>query len=255
MDKVHVIRSSTLKKEKGAGLDKNGDIKLWDNLWSKDSDYFRHDSVLLTINKLSGIKKILEIGAGSGEDLTMLYKLGHVVTYSDLSEVAVRNFAKKNPLIYCVQVDARNLSIKEGNYDLVFCLGLLEHFDFIDRKKIINEMFRVSRKYVLIDVPQTYSISTLIKKLMSIMHKWPYGREIDFNYWSLVSEIKKSRNNFKIVGNYGRELFPLPRSFKNRFYNHFPQGIKLIYIKLLNTFFWGVAGSFGIVFKKEIPKR
>ena len=229
----------------------NPSKKLWDNVWSSTDICYSHDSILFEIGRLKNTNKVLEIGAGTGRDLEELSERGYDVTYSDFSSVAIEKFHKRNPQIETQECDARNLPFQNDSFDLVYCLGLLEHFDRQDRRKIIKEMFRVSNKYVLIDVPQKYSFAFLAKKFLMLLGKWKYGEEIEFSYTQLLKEVKKVILDFKVVSHYGRELIPLPRNFKNKFYQKFPFLIRGIYLKFLKTSYWGVAGSFGIIFKKS----
>lgn len=224
--------------------------KLWNNVWSSTNVFYSHDIVLVEIKQLRDVRKILEIGAGTGRDLEELSKKGYVVTYSDFSSVAIEKFHKRNPKIEFQECDARNLPFQNNSFDLVYCLGLLEHFDRQDRKKIIKEMFRVSNQYILIDVPQRYGFAFLVKKLLMLFGKWKYGEEIEFSYAQLLKEVKEVILDFKVVSRYGRELIPLPRNFKNKFYTKLPQLFKATYLKFLAMLYWGITGSFGIIFKK-----
>jgi len=224
--------------------------KNWNYVWNNTNIRYAHDTILFNIKKLKSIKKILEIGAGSGRDLEELSKRGYDVTFSDFSPVAIKKFRDKNPCIKTMKCDARNLPFSDNFFDLVYCLGLLEHFDGQGRKKIIKEMFRVSNKYVLIDVPQRYSFAFLVKKILMMCDKWKYGEEIEFSYSTIMKEIKEEIPIFIVTSHYGRELIPLPRNFKNKFYLSLPLKLRTYYLKLLQYLYWGFAGSFGIIFKK-----
>jgi len=225
--------------------------KTWNNIWATTHIRYPHDIILLEIEKMSDIKKILEVGAGSGRDLEELSKRNYDVTYSDFSPVAIKKFRDRNPSIKTINCDARNLLFEDNKFDLVYSLGLLEHFGHKDRRKVIQEMFRVSSRYVLIDVPQRYSLATIGKKILILFKKWKYGEETEFSYKELLNEVKEAGLDFEVVSKYGRELIPLPRNFKNKFYQKFPSFIKRIYLKILAMLYWGITGSFGIVFKKN----
>lgn len=223
--------------------------EIWNNVWSHTNVAYPHDSVLAEIEKLEGVRRILEIGAGTGRDLEELFERGYNVTYSDFSPIAIEKFHKRNPQIAIRECDAKNLPFEDDCFDLVYCLGLLEHFDKEDRKKIIREMFRVSKEYVLIDVPQRYSFAFLVKKFLMLISKWKYGEEIEFSYWQLLKEVKKTVPNTKAIAPYGRELMPLPRNFKDKFYQKLPFSVRKAYLKFLRLLHWGIAGSFGLFFK------
>jgi len=225
--------------------------KLWNNVWSHAYIVYPHDIVLVEVGKLEEVRKILEIGAGTGRDLEELSKRGYNVTFSDFSSVAIEKFNKRNPQIETIECDARKLPFQGNSFDLVYCLGLLEHFDKKDRAKIIREMFRISNKYILIDVPQRYSFTYLIKKFLMLIGKWKYGEETEFSYYQLLKEIKQIMPDLEVISHYGRELLPLPRNFKNKFYQKFPLSVKGFYLKFSKLLAYGIAGSFGIILRKE----
>jgi 2-polyprenyl-6-hydroxyphenyl methylase/3-demethylubiquinone-9 3-methyltransferase len=74
-----------------------------------------------------------------------------------------------------VNADARNLPFPAESFDFVFSVGLMEHFE--DPKAVLAEQHRVLRTggFLLVKVPQKYSVYTAIKKVMIHFGKWPYG--------------------------------------------------------------------------------
>ena len=217
---------------------KNNVPEIWDSVWSKRTDNPPHPIVISSIKKLTNIKNILEVGGGSGSDIIELSK-DYDVTYSDYSNVALKKFQDKtNGKIKIQMADAKKLPFKDNSFDLVFCLGLLEHFSDKDKQKIIYEMKRISRKYVLIDVPQKYSIHILLKKIVMLMGKWQYGYEEELSFYELNNMLKN--NGLKVVDYYGRELIPIPRKYK----------IKDQVINTPKLFAKFGCGCFGIISKK-----
>ena len=224
--------------------------RLWDKIWLNNNSFSYHESVIDQVTKLKSVSTVLEVGAGSGADLLELKKLGYKVTFSDFSNVAIKNINKRDPQLKTIKCDARNLPFTDDSFDLVYCLGLLEHFSYKDRQKIISELFRVGKKYILIDVPQSYTLTSLIKKLLMTIGKWKYGDEIEFSYKKLNNEINESiKENKRVYSIYGRELIPLPRNLKNKFFMRLPKIIREIYITLINKFYF-LCGCLGIIYKK-----
>lgn len=221
----------------------------WDKVWEQTRILAPHDTVLATIAKLN-VSTVVEVGAGSGRDLEELHRRGHDVVFADFSPGAVHRFSRRNPDVPAMFVDCRRLPFRNDSFDLVFSLGLLEHFEPEDRKSIIQEKLRVSRRYVLIDVPQTLSLSTPIKRVLMALGKWPYGDETQFTFSQLVRELRGAGAGHEIVAQYGRELVPLPRNFKRIFYSRLPISIKNMFLKSHTLFAKGVAGSLGIVVEK-----
>jgi len=212
--------------------------QIFDEIWKKNPKNIPHQIVINKITKLKNIHDILEIGAGTGVDLIILKDKGYNVTFSDYSQIAVNNFKKSTKAIPAYQVDARNIKFKDNSFDLVYSLGLLEFFNQKDQQRIISEMIRVSKQYVLIDVPQRYSIYTLIKKVLLKLNKWPFGQETEFSYYEIKNMLSKF--NVTIIDSYGRDIIPIPRMYKK----HFPY----IDLKIFSKF---IASSFGIIIKKN----
>ena len=221
----------------------------WDKVWEHTRILAPHDTVLATIAKLK-VSTVAEVGAGSGRDLEELHRRGHDVVFTDFSPGAIHRVSQHNPDIPAVFVDCRHLPFRDDSFDLVYSVGLLEHFESADRRRIIQEQLRVARRYVLFDVPQTLSLSTPIKKVMMALGKWPYGDETQFTFSQLVRELRGAGAGGAIVAQYGRELVPLPRKFKRIFYSRLPASIKNMFLKSHALFARGVGGSLGIVVEK-----
>ncbi len=98
-------------------------------------------------------KKILDAGCGEGFTLQNLYelKIGEVLEGIDYSKGAVGLGKKVHPNLNLKVGDIYNLPYKDGSFDLVLCIEVLEHLE--DPKRAINELKRVSSKYILFTVP------------------------------------------------------------------------------------------------------
>ena len=84
---------------------------------------------------------VLEIGCSNGRYLT---KLGQIVESEDL--VGVDIIACKTPeSMHFVQADALKLPFMDGSFDLVYSMGVLEHFKQVDRERLIEEQSRILR--------------------------------------------------------------------------------------------------------------
>jgi ubiquinone/menaquinone biosynthesis C-methylase UbiE len=92
--------------------------------------------------------KTLEVGCGRGSLSSYFADNGSDCTLVDISEnviqVAKNIFEESNLKADFVVADAKELPFKDGEFDLVFSIGLLEHFEEID--SIINDQIRVLKK-------------------------------------------------------------------------------------------------------------
>lgn len=85
---------------------------------------------------------VLEIGCSNGRYLT---NLGQIVESKAL--VGVDIISCKTPdSMHFVQADAFKLPFREGAFDFVYSMGVLEHFKAVDREKLIEEQTRVLRR-------------------------------------------------------------------------------------------------------------
>lgn len=103
------------------------------------------NDIKLAIKELS-IKSVLEIGCGLG------YKLNHFKNIRavgiDISQFAINEARKKLPNLEFHVGSVLDIPLKES-FDLVCTSAVIEHIkpNLLDRA--FNEMFRVSKKYIL----------------------------------------------------------------------------------------------------------
>jgi ubiquinone/menaquinone biosynthesis C-methylase UbiE len=93
-------------------------------------------------------KKVLEIGCGRGSLSCYFSDANYDCTLLDLSEnvinIAKEIFSKNNLNANFIVGDANNLNIENDSFDIIFSIGLLEHFE--DIVKPLSEQIRVLAK-------------------------------------------------------------------------------------------------------------
>jgi len=231
---------------------------VWDDVWSKEKKVIYPNPIVIhTIINLD-IKSVIELGGGSGNDIIELNNKGLEVVYSDNSSVAISNFNKKTDnKIKAVKLNVLDrFPFPDNFFDLVYSLGLLEHFNKNQREQIIKEMFRISKKYVLVDVPKKYSFLTLVKKALMSTGRWKYGWETEFSYNQLVKECMDV-TNCKPLKTYCRGFLPLPRRFKEKFsHGFFNIGMNSLFLDLQRNYNVPILfNCMGILFKKMSSKK
>lgn len=118
-----------------------------------------------------------------------------------------------------INLEKQKIPFPDNNFDCVVCADVLEHLDNIH--EVFDELIRVSKKYVIISLPNCYSAS--LKKIIKGESGLKfYGLPIEkpedrhkwfFNYQEAEEFVIKrtERNNAKII-----EIFTLQRkSFRN----------------------------------------
>jgi len=93
---------------------------------------------------------ILEVGTNIGLQLECLKALGFInLTGFDIQIEAVRRAKSGIAGIEVLQSSALEFPFKNGSFDLVFTSGVLIHIHPDNLKKVMSEMHRVSKRYIL----------------------------------------------------------------------------------------------------------
>lgn len=95
----------------------------------------------------SDAKRVLDAGCGEGSFIKLIQDKYFVVG-SDLSKAALYYFKNQK-----TQNDISNMPFKDGSFDLITCLEVLEHLDKDTFIMAISEMERVATKYIVVSVP------------------------------------------------------------------------------------------------------
>lgn len=153
-------------------------------------------------------KNVLEIGVGNNIASTYLKNSGLELKTLDIDE-------KLNP---DVVASVLGMPFRDNCFDVVLCAEVLEHLPFEDFPRALKEIKRVSRKHVVLSLPQwgwTFYLGfkmPLFKKV-KIFFKIPWFLRHKFNgehYWEIGkrgypwSKIKKSilDSGFQIMKDY-----------------------------------------------------
>jgi SAM-dependent methyltransferase len=162
----------------------------WESYWKGHRDLDRTYSTgdrlareILADGPVTG-RRVLEVGAGSGRDSLALARAGAtalVLDYSPASLELVKAQALALGLpILLVRADALASPFRDGTFDIVFHQGLLEHFR--DPRPLLAENARITRRggRVVVDVPQTFHLYTLMKQILIAFGAWFAGWETQF---------------------------------------------------------------------------
>ena len=125
-------------------------MKDWSTLYTEKGIVQKEPSkkVLKTINffKGKGLKRILDLGCGTGRHTTLLVKEGFEVYGCDNSKDAlkiIKNFLVDNEFRLC---DMTKLSYEDGYFDGILCYQVIQHGKIAGIKQSISEMYRVLKK-------------------------------------------------------------------------------------------------------------
>ena len=98
--------------------------------------------------------KVLDVGCGTGRMLSAVFNANKEIEYNGLdssnemfNELKKKEVFKKNKKkISLILSDAAKLPFKDNSFEITFTYHLLWHIPKEDQKKIIEEMFRVTKK-------------------------------------------------------------------------------------------------------------
>lgn len=133
----------------------------WDrefDSWNKKLNWGHHSDMLKfqeTLGSASG-KVMLDIGCGDGFKMDWFSQMGAKVTGIDISRKIVEYNRSLGRDV--IRADARNLPFNDNTFDIVYSMGVVEHFK--ETEKAIREHFRVAKPKgkVIIQVPYKYSL-------------------------------------------------------------------------------------------------
>lgn len=163
----------------------------WNKLWSAGFVYGPLDGwakeIFLAVGDLLNDcddPAILSAGCGRGLiDYWLLQVFGWRVTLFDNSEQCIKNlrrsFRKVDGGRYeIIHGSILDIPFPDGSFDLVWNEGVLEHFQEAEYHKALGEMARVSKRFVLVDVPNANCRPyLLVKEWLEANGKWDWGHE------------------------------------------------------------------------------
>lgn len=168
----------------------------WDNFWKTgDVGVTPTRRKMFKIFKtipLSKKARILDVGCGSGTFAHFWKECGYDVIGLDISDRSLEITRRKGVAV--VKGDAKRLPFSDGTFDLVYSDGLLEHF--VEPKPILEEIFRVSRKYIITMVPR----NTIYNFIHNIILRPPKEyKKKDLEWVKLHEELTPRSIEFKRI--------------------------------------------------------
>ena len=157
--------------------------------------YFYQCKLILDLN----VKNGLEIGIGNRLTSNYLKNFGMKIITCDIDKELKPDHT----------ADIRKLPFGNNKFDIVYAYQVLEHLPFEDFEIALSELYRVSKKYVVISLPVSATNFEFILKfplLNKIFHK---------NYFDLFFRIPYFFRKHKFDGQHYWELGSKGCSFNN----------------------------------------
>lgn len=193
---------------------------IWQRFWregklSSDSymQYFWREHLVHIIpairridRSLSEEPRIADIGVGTGSLLKMIHEATQPeVVGLDISRNALREAKQRlrpfKPKTSLILGDVFHLPFRNGSFNVVICLGLIEHFK--DSITPMSEVVKLVKEggYAFISAPQRSGLYALYKCWQIRRKTWPFGFEREFSVNELREIFEKlGLPKVKIVG-------------------------------------------------------
>lgn len=107
--------------------------------------------------------KVLDVGCGTGS-ITIPLGLRHDVTGIDVDEKSIE-LAKLRNKFDNVKFFSEDIGSVKDLFDVVLCIQVLEHLE--NPEKMMKEISRVAKKYVIVTVPNGYGPSEVAGRIIS----------------------------------------------------------------------------------------
>lgn len=144
---------------------------------------FRHKAALELVDK--GL--VLDLGCGDGLFLKMLNDKGIKGTGVEVSKIAIEKARTKELDVKNFDFTSKKLPFPDNSFETVVLLDVLEHL--YQPKKILKEVYRVSRRNLVMSVPNFNSLPARIQMLLGKIPENNKHRQ-GHVYWMSYSIIK-----------------------------------------------------------------
>jgi SAM-dependent methyltransferase len=119
-------------------------------------------TILSALRETDGVRSILDLPCGTGRFTGPLTERGYTVLGGDISREMMQRAREKTngapSLCGFVQADAEALPLRDASLDCVLSIRFMFHVDPDSRVRILREMGRVSRRWLIVDYRHRYSL-------------------------------------------------------------------------------------------------
>ncbi|MBA7653366.1 Ubiquinone biosynthesis O-methyltransferase [subsurface metagenome] len=189
--------------------------EIWDKFWAQRMDLDVYPPVTDIASEIAQVVsdvrgwRIIEIGAGTGRTSIELARRGADVTILDISERSLelaKRFAQKadpatRKRLHYVLADGLDPPFKPESFDILFHQGLLEHFRNPFLLLEANRRLLKKGGLIVVDVPQTFHVYTILKHIQMLFGRWFAGWERQFTPASLARLLRNV--GFESIHTYG----------------------------------------------------
>jgi ubiquinone/menaquinone biosynthesis C-methylase UbiE len=119
----------------------------------------------------------LDLPCGTGRMSEMLLEKGWQVVGADISEEmmshAIRKTEKYGDRVKFVKADIENLHFPDNSFDVILTIRLLHHIPPELHMRVLQELHRVTKEWVIITFSNRYSLKNVWRNLLAAVSKYP----------------------------------------------------------------------------------
>ena len=135
-------------------------------------------------------KKVLDVGSAQGWYIKYLKDLGFEVTASDLEK------AIEFDDVPFVQILGADLPFESNSFDTVLAINVVEHIE--DEKKILSELARVTKKRLLLSVPNADD-DLLQKYNLTFRHQTDKSHQREYSQKNIKKKLEQAGFEVRVV--------------------------------------------------------
>ena len=153
--------------------------------------------------------RVLDVPCGGGRIALRLARQGYRTAAGDLSDsmlaIARENVAKAGIECPVERLDVEKLSFPDRQFDTIVNFRLFHHFPTSEiRQRVVPELCRVARKYVVLSYFSPLSVTSIRRKLRTLA-----GRRRSAKYYTPLAEVKRyfAEAGFRLVKDFAQTPF------------------------------------------------
>lgn len=182
---------------------------IWgDNYWTNLQLERAKETVKILPNE---INSVLEVGCGAGIVSHEVKRKSFNIISIDFAFIPLKQL--KSLEIPCIQGDALYLPFRDNTFDAVIATELIEHLTELERRQVLKEIERVSKRFILVTVPYREVLASGLVKCIDcgcIFHSSRHTKSFDI---SDMNFLFRPKFNIKQVELFGPRLKRIPQLF------------------------------------------
>jgi len=149
------------------------DFHRWGSPQRAKRNLAKWRTILKALSETEGVGSIVDLPCGTGRFTDRLVECGYQVIGSDISlemmQQAQKRIGPMKGLLGFIRADAEALPLPDASIDCVMSIRFLFHVDPVTRVRMLREMGRVSRRWLILDYRHKYSYRYAMYRLRKLV--------------------------------------------------------------------------------------